>query len=132
MVNLVYWLKNLLFFDILLLYYYINIRSSIILSPFSGGIYLSLGISVSCLIFSASFVTVFEQIHWSFVILSSILLPIKSQVASVYFWSALFEAVLSVFEADCLAWSRSLWLSLPLQFLLIFLPRFWTHILSKR
>ena len=96
MVDLVYWIRNLWCFDILCL--------------FSGGIYLSLGISVSYLMLSASFVTVSELFYGkvieAFVILSSILLPIKSPVASAVFWSALFEAVLVVSVADCLAWSK--------------------------
>ena len=41
-VDLVYCLTNLLFFYIPLLYYYINLRSSIIFCLFSGDIYLSL------------------------------------------------------------------------------------------
>ena len=40
------------------------------------------------------------------VILSAILLPIKSPVVSAVFWIALFEAVLNASGADCLAWSR--------------------------
>ena len=54
MVDLVYYLTSLLFFVIPLLYYYINLRSSIIFPLFPGDIYLSL----SCSISSASFVTV--------------------------------------------------------------------------
>ena len=42
----------------MLLYYYINLRSSISFCLFSGDIYLSLGISLSSPIFSALFVTV--------------------------------------------------------------------------
>ena len=52
---LVYYLTNLLFFDIPLLCYYINLRLSIIFCLSSGDIYLSLCISLSC-----SFVTVSE------------------------------------------------------------------------
>ena len=55
MVDLVYYLTNLLVFDGPLLYYYINLRSSIIFCLSSGDIYLSLGTSLSC-----SIVTVFE------------------------------------------------------------------------
>ena len=54
MVDLVYYLTSLLFFVIPLLYYYINLRSSIISPLFPGDIYLSLSYSIS----SASFVTV--------------------------------------------------------------------------
>ena len=53
MLDLVYCLTNLLFSDIPLLYYCINLESSIIFCLSSGDIYLSLGISLLC-----SFVTV--------------------------------------------------------------------------
>ena len=84
MVDLVYCLTNLLFFDVPLLYYYINLRSSIIFCLSSGDIYLSLGISLSC-----SFVTVSElfccKVFEIFVIRSGILLPIKLPVVSAEF-----------------------------------------------
>ena len=62
MVDLMYCLTNLLFFDISLLYY-INPNSSIICCLFSGGIYFSFGISISfssvfeCNFFETRFVT---------------------------------------------------------------------------
>ena len=71
-------LSNLLFFDIPLLYYYIILNSSIICCLSSGDIYFSLGISISFLASSKLF---FE----AFVILSAILLAIKSPVASGVF-----------------------------------------------
>ena len=84
MVDLVYYLRNLLFLNIPLLYYYINLRSSIIFCLSSEDIYLSLDISLSC-----SFVLVSElfcsELLETFVILLAILLPIKSPVASVVF-----------------------------------------------
>ena len=55
MVDLMYCLTYLLYFDIALLYYCIDLRSLIIFCHSSGDIYLSLGISLSC-----SFVTVSE------------------------------------------------------------------------
>ena len=85
MVDLVYYLRSLLFFDIPKLYYYINVRSSTIFSLFFGDVYLSLGISLSSPIFSASFIIVPElfsgDVRKTFVILSATLLPIKSAVA---------------------------------------------------
>ena len=54
----------------------------------------------------------------------AILLPIKSAAAFAIFWLALFEAVLSVSVADCLAWSKSFWLHLPLKLSFIFYPYF--------
>ena len=76
-------------------YYIINhlrYQSSIFFCLFSSDIYLSLGISLSCSIFSVSV---------------SILFPVKWSVATAAFWVALFEVVLSASLADCLAWSRS-------------------------
>ena len=102
MVDLVYYLTNLLFFDIALLYYYINLGWSIIFFLSFGDIYLSLSISLSF-----SFVIVSEsfcgELLKTFVILLGILLPIKSPVASAVFWITLFEEVLSASVADFLA-----------------------------
>ena len=93
MVDLVHYLTNLLFFDIPLLYYYINLISSVILCLSSGDIYLSLGISLSY-----SFVIVSElfcgELLETFVVLVAILLPIISPVVSAAFWITL-EVVFS-------------------------------------
>ena len=67
MVDLVYYLTNLLFFEILLLYYHIDLESSITFSLSSGDIHLSLGIYFSC-----SFATVSDVVNFR----------IKSLVAS--------------------------------------------------
>ena len=78
MVNFAYCLTSVLFFDISLLYYYINLRLSIIFCFSSGEIYHSLGISIY-------FVTVSElfcgEVSETVVMSSAILLPIKSPVA---------------------------------------------------
>ena len=79
-------LTNLLFFDVPLLYYYINLNSSIICCLFSGDIYLSFGISLLGSVFSLF-------CDEAFVILSAILLLIKSPVAYAVFKIALFEKV---------------------------------------
>ena len=59
----------------------------------SGDIYFSLSISLSSPIFSASFVTAFElfccEVLENFMILSSLLLPLKSPVASTFFFGFL-------------------------------------------
>ena len=98
MIDLVYYQTNLLFSDIALLYYYINLRSSIIFCFSSGNIYLSL----SCL-----FVIVSElfcgNLLETFVILLAILLPIKSPVASAVSGIIVFEVIFSASIADCLA-----------------------------
>ena len=89
MVDLVCYLVNLSFFDIPLLYFYINLISLIIFCLFSGDTYLSLGISLIIPIFSSSFVTVFEllcsEFLETFVILSAVSLSIKSPVNSTVF-----------------------------------------------
>ena len=75
MVDVMHCLTNLLFFDIPLLYYHINLRSSITFCLSCGDIYLSLDISLSC----------------SFVIVSELFCckcfepPIKSPVPSAVF-----------------------------------------------
>ena len=88
-----YCLTNLLFFDIPLLYYYTNLNLSIICClfsgeiylffVFSGEIYLFFGISISSVasLFCGSLETFLEI----FVVLSAILLPIKSPVAFAVF-----------------------------------------------
>ena len=92
-------------FDIPLLCYYVNLRSSIIFCLFSGDMY-----SFISLICSSPFVTVsklfFGEVFETFVILAVVLLPIKSRVNSV-FWIAIFEAILCGSVANCLARSRS-------------------------
>ena len=84
MVDLMYYLTNLLFFYIPLLNHYINVRSSIMFCLSCGDTYLSLRISLSC-----SFVIVSElscgQLLETFIILLAILLPVKSPVASAVF-----------------------------------------------
>ena len=123
MVDILCYLTNLLFFDIRLLYCYINLISSIIFCLFFQDICLSFGISLSNLSVIAS------ELFWgeffeAFVILPALLLPIKSPVASAVFWIALFETVYNAFVAGCLPWSKSFWLYLLLNFLLKFLPIF--------
>ena len=75
MADLMRYLSNLLFFGIPLLYY-INLNSSIIFCISFGEIYLSLGVSL---------LTSFCDFCDALVILSAILLPIKSPVASAVF-----------------------------------------------
>ena len=88
---------NLLFFDIPSLYCYTNLNSSIICCLFSGDMYLVFVASISLLV---------SDIFETLVILSAILLPIKSPVASAVFSIALFEAVFIASAVDFLALSR--------------------------
>ena len=90
MVDLMYCLKNLIFFYILLLYYYTNLNSSIIFCLLSRDIYLSFGISNSFCECNSS-----EDFFETLVILSAIiLLPIKSPVASAVFLIAFLKQFL--------------------------------------
>ena len=93
-------LIGLLLFGIPLLYYYVNLRWSIILCLRSEGINLSRSIY-------SSFVSelLCDDVLETLVILSTILFPIKSPVVSSVSWIALFKAVLSASVPDCLAWS---------------------------
>ena len=103
---------------------------------FSGDIYLSFGNSFSDPIFSVSLYSVFrlfyDKVFKIFVILSAILLPIKSGVPSTVLWIALFEAVLSASATDYFAWSRHFWLHLLLKFVPMFLMIFFfTYVLTS-
>ena len=96
-------------FDIPLLYCYTNLNSSIIYCLSSGDMYLFLGValstSTSVLSFGNSSVDFFETL----VILSAILLPIKSPAASAVFWVPLFEGIFIASAVDFLALSKSFW-----------------------
>ena len=73
-------LTNLLFFGIPLLYYYINLNSSIIFCLSCGDIYLSFGISLLAAFECDSLAGIFKIL-----LLFAIVLPTKSQVASDVF-----------------------------------------------
>ena len=101
--------KKILLFDIPSSYSCINLRSSNIYCLFSKDVFLSLGIFLPC-----SFVTVYrlfcDRFSGNFVILLTILLQLKSPVASAVFLITFFELVLSKSVADCLVWwRRSCW-----------------------
>ena len=81
MVDLMHFLTNLLFFDIPLSYCYANLNSSIICCLSSGDMYFFFGLSTSVMLFCNSLEDFFETL----VILSALLLPIKSLVASPVF-----------------------------------------------
>ena len=81
MVDLMHHLTNLLFFGIPLLYYYVNLNSSIFFYLSCGDIYLSFGISLLTAIGYGSLVSFFQIL----VILFAIVFPTKSPVASAVF-----------------------------------------------
>ena len=70
-------LINLLFFNIPLLYCYINLKSSIICRHFSGDMYLVFGTSVLLLALLVLECNSAEDFFETLVILSAILLPVK-------------------------------------------------------
>ena len=82
MADFIHHLSNLLYFGIPLLYYYINLNSSIICCHSFGEIYLSFGIS---LLISFHCISLLRDFFDALVILSAILLPTKSPVASAVF-----------------------------------------------
>ena len=84
MVDLMHCLTNLLFFDIPLLYCYTNLNSSIICCLSSGDMYLFLWVVISTSSSSSSLLLL-EGFFETIVILSGILLPIKSAVDSAVF-----------------------------------------------
>ena len=131
----IYWKIICIFFDITLLYYFLNFRSPIICCLFSGDIHFSFGIFLSRPIFAFSFAVgsrlFFHEVIRTFIILSAILLPIKSPVASAVFFNYSFVSIFSVSVPDRLAWSKRFWLYIVLTFLLIFLPIFLLIFLMK-
>ena len=78
--------------DIQLFYYYTNLNSLIICCHFSGDMYLSFGTSIlsSFCECNSSKCDFLEDFFKTLVILSAILLPIKSPVASAVFFNCSF------------------------------------------
>ena len=64
----------------------------------------------------SSFGNTLSDFFETLVILSAILLPIKSPIASAVFWIALFQAVFIVSVVDFLAVSKRFWPYLLLKF----------------
>ena len=90
MLDLLYHLISLLFFDITLFYYYSNLSLLIVcFFFFLRYMHISVGISLSSPIFPSSFVTISEllysEVFGTFEIISAVLLLIKSPVYSVAF-----------------------------------------------
>ena len=84
-------LSNVLFFGIPLLYYYINLNSSIICCFSFGEIYLSLYIYLGIsLLTSFDCISSLRDFFDALLILSAILLPTKSPVASAVFVNCFF------------------------------------------
>ena len=79
-------------------------------------VFFFFGLSTSTSWFDDSFADFFGTL----VILSAVLLPIESPVASAVFWIALFDALFIASVVDFLALSISFWLYLLLKFLPMF------------
>ena len=88
MVDLVYYLTNLLFFDIWLLYCYVNLNISTIYCRFLEDLNLSFGAFINFSFVCEKFSELFCS--ESFVILSSKLLPFKILVGSAVLWIYFF------------------------------------------
>ena len=115
----VYYQTICLFHDIPLLYYYINVSSSIIYCLSSRAIYISFGISINFSSVCGKVSELFcgEYFKYNF---------ITNKITSCFcgFLNYSFDLVLSASAADFLGWSKSFWLYFPLTFLSIFLPMF--------
>ena len=85
MADLMHCLANMLFFDIPLLYCYTSLDSSIICCLSSGDKYLFLAVALSTSTSVSSFGNFLVDFLETLVILSAILLPLKSPVASIVF-----------------------------------------------
>ena len=85
------------------------------------------GISMSTLSFYVSVVDAMDLLevfcNGALVILSAILFPTRSPVASAVFWSTRFEAVVSAFVANFFVMSRSFCPYLMLRFLPMFFAK---------
>ena len=93
MIYLMHCLTNLLFLGIPLFYCYTNLNLSIICCISSGDICLFLGVALSTSTSVSSFGDSLVDFYETLVILSAILLPIKSPVTSAFFLIVLFEVV---------------------------------------
>ena len=124
MADLVYYLTNILFFGIPLLYYYINLRSWIWKRDISFFRYFLVMLICNC------FWVVLLRSFWDFFISVFTTNQITS-CSCCFFWIILFEKVLSASVADCLAWPRCSWVYSPLKFSLNILPIFFPIFLVR-
>ena len=106
--------KFIIFWYPIIIYYYINLKSSIISCLCSGDIYLVLSI---CFSFISELIC--GEAFKALVIFSPIFYPIKSPVASTVL-NCSFWTVLSASVAHVLAWSKRLWPYLLVKILLMF------------
>ena len=99
------------------------------MSPWIICICLSFGISIEF----SSVCELFSGLSHDavFLILSAILLPVKSLVAFAVFRLGLLQAVFSASVADFLAWSKGFWVHLPFNSFLAFFTRIFPIFLAK-
>ena len=132
MVDLVHFLANLLFFDVPLLYYYINLKSLSIITllHWSSIFFFLLEIHIFLLVFLYQIVYfLFHfQLSLNYSAVKSLRLSwfngnfITNHIRKCFscFCDCSLEAVLNASAADYLAWSRLFWLYLLLKFTYIF------------
>ena len=117
--------NKFIIFNILLLYYYTNHRSSIICFFVSGDTYLSLDISVSHSTISKLFQVNFFRHLWFYQQFYEQLNCISCFLNCI-FWSN-FNCICCRFFSMI----KAFWLFFPLKFLLIFFPKFLPILLAK-
>ena len=109
MVDFVFFLAHLLFFGIPLLYYYINLRSSVIFCLYSKDTYLFLGISLSCSIFFTSFLILSELFcdkGLKFFVILSVTFTNQTTSSFICYSNCSFSGIISASFAVCFALSR--------------------------
>ena len=108
-------------FIIPLLYYYINIK---IINSFLSFLwrYISFFRYFFIIVICNYLWIILCELFETLIVLLTILLPIRSRVASAVFWMTVFESV-----ANLLAWLRGFWLFYQLSFYLCFYQYFYPY-----
>ena len=120
MVDLVHFLANLLFFDVPLLYYYINLKSLSIITLLHWWsiFFFLLEIHIFLLVFL--YQILYFLFHFQLSLNYSAVITNHIRKCFSCFCDCSLEAVLNASAADYLAWSRLFWLYLLLKFTYIF------------
>ena len=134
MVDLIYYLTNLLFFDILLLYYYVNVRVSIVFLLFLRYIafcrYFFIMLSICYFIYNCFWIILWRSLWGVSNFISDF---ISNQITRCLccFWITLFEAILSASVRDCLTWPRSFFRYSLLRFFIDLFANSFAHIFAQ-
>ena len=86
MVDLLYYLITLMLFDISLLYYQMNLRSSTIFCHVPGGLYLSSGISLACLVLTVPELSYDENLEIFFYFIRNLIANQITRFYALFFW----------------------------------------------